>query len=199
MAEVTGKSKGYVVESLQKLYSVSRPTIFNRLKCLGFRIHKINDVYVVTEGQVRHLDGLHEWLNNGGKLADYPRPGELATIADKELEQYADTVNFEDLEGDDELSHAELIRAAQAQAAGILIAQNLLTGEMLKNPSVLPDDLLKQIEQSKVAIAPKPRNPLAVAGEWLTKAKAYQSQQDLIQREQREQEALSQSGTNQAA
>jgi hypothetical protein len=72
------------------------------------------------------------------------------------------------------LGHAELIRAAQNQAAGILIAQNLLTAEMLKNPQHLPEDLLAQVEQSKVAIAPKPQNPLVIAGEWITKAKAYQ-------------------------
>jgi hypothetical protein len=55
---------------------------------------------------------------------------------------------------------------------------------MLKHPHVLPADLLKQVEQSKVAIAPKPKNPLAVAGEWLTKARQYQNDQ---QREQKSQ------------
>jgi hypothetical protein len=72
---------------------------------------------------------------------------------------------------------AELIRAVQNQAAGILIARNLLTAEILKNPQPLPADLQAQVEQSKVAIAPKPQNPLVVASQWITKAKSYQKNQ----------------------
>jgi hypothetical protein len=119
-------------------------------------------------------------------MADYPKPGQLAMVTDEgELEQYGETINFDALEGDEELGHAELIRAAQNQAAGILIAQNLLTAEILKNPQHLPADLQAQVEQSKVAIsqrsatrrAPKPQNPLVVASQWITKAKSYQKNQ----------------------
>ncbi len=49
---------------------------------------------------------------------------------------------------------------------------------MLKNPQHLPQDLLAQVEQSKVAIAPKSQNPLVVASEWITKAKSYQKNQN---------------------
>jgi hypothetical protein len=183
MPEIVGKSKGDIIAELEELYSLSRATVFNRLKYLGYRIRKYGDSFKLTEEQVGQLDALHDWINSGGRLADYPRPGELATITDGEMEQYAHSINFEDLEGDDELSHAELIRAAQNQAAGILIAENLLTAQMLKNPHLLPSDLLRQVEQSKVAIAPKPKNPLAVAGEWLTKARQYQTEQEQKLRE----------------
>ena len=177
MAEIIGKSKGDIIAELETLYSISRATVFNRLKYLGYRIRKYGESFKLTDEQLVQLDKLHDWINGGGRLADFPRPGELATIADDDLERYAQSINFEDLEGDDELSHAELIRAAQNQAAGILIAENLLTAQMLKHPHLLPADLLKQVEQSKVAIAPKPKNPLAVAGEWLTKARQYQTDQ----------------------
>jgi hypothetical protein len=183
MAEIIGKSKGDVIAELESLYSLSRATVFNRLKHLGYRIRKSGDIFKLTEEQIGQLDALHEWIKNDGRLADFPKPGELATIADNELEQYSQHIDFEDLEGDEEFSHAELIRAAQSQAAGILIAENLLTAQMLKHPHLLPSDLLKQVEQSKVAIAPKPKNPLAVAGEWLTKARQYQNDQEQKQQE----------------
>ncbi|WLT40332.1 hypothetical protein NON20_24680 (plasmid) [Synechocystis sp. B12] len=59
---------------------------------------------------------------------------------------------------------------------------------MLKNPQHLPADLQAQVEQSKVAIsqrsatrrAPKPQNPLVIASQWITKAKAYQSNQNQL-------------------
>jgi hypothetical protein len=171
---IAGKSKGDVVQQLENVYQVARSTVFNRLKYLGYSLDKVDGLCSLSDEQKAELDNLHRWISDGGKMADYPKPGQLTTIADGELEQYAESINFDALEGDEELGHAELIRAAQNQAAGILIAQNLLTAEMLKNPQHLPEDLLAQVEQSKVAIAPKPQNPLVIAGEWITKAKAYQ-------------------------
>jgi len=171
---ITGQSKGELVEQLMESYSVSRSTVFNRLKYLGYQLVRIDSLFTLSDDQQGELDKLHQWIGEGGRLADYPKPGQLATVDDADLDCRG--INLEDLEGDEELGRAQLIRAAQNQAAGILIAQNLLTAEMLKNPQYLPADLLKQVEQSKVAIAPKPQNPLMIASEWITKAKAYQSQ-----------------------
>lgn len=173
---ITGKSKGEIVQELENVYQVARSTVFNRLKFLGYSLDKVDGLFTLSDEQQGELDKLHQWIGEGGKLADYPKPSQLATVDENDLDLFAVGINLEDLEGDEELGHAELIRAAQHQAAGILIAQNLLTAEMLRNPQHLPEDLLKQVEQSKVAIAPKPRNPLVVASEWITKAKAYQSQ-----------------------
>lgn len=176
---IAGKSKGDVVQQLEKSYGVARTTVFNRLKYLGYSLHKVDDLFSLSNEQMAELDKLHRWISDGGKMADYPKPGQLTMITDQgELEQYGEVINFDALEGDEELGHAELIRAAQNQAAGILIAQNLLTAEMLKNPQHLPADLQAQVEQSKVAIAPKPQNPLVIASQWITKAKAYQSNQN---------------------
>ena len=172
---ITGQSKGELVEQLMESYAVSRSTVFNRLKYLGYSLDKADGLCSLSDEQKAELDNIHRWISDGGKMADYPKPGLLTTIADSDLDQYAESINFDAIEGDEELGHAELIRAAQNQAAGILIAQNLLTAEILKNPHNLPQDLLSQVEQSKVAIAPKPQNPLVIAGEWITKAKAYQN------------------------
>jgi hypothetical protein len=172
---ITGQSKGELIEQMMELYSVSRSTVFNRLKYLGYSLNKVDGLFSLSDSQHTELDKLHQWINDGGKMADYPKPGQLVAMEDHELDQYAQSINFDSLEGDEELRHAELIRAAQNQAAGILIAQNLLTAEFLKNPQqTLPHDLLAQVEQSKVAIAPKSQNPLAIAGEWITKSKQYQ-------------------------
>jgi hypothetical protein len=43
-----------------------------------------------------------------------------------------------------------------------LIYSFLVTAEILKNPQHLRVDLQAQVEQSKVAIAPKPQNPLVI-------------------------------------
>ena len=172
---ITGKSKGDVVQELENVYQVARSTVFNRLKFLGYSLDKVDGLFSLSDEQCAELDKLHQWINDGGKLADYPKPSQLVTVSESEIDPY--TINLEDLEGDEELGYAELIRAAQNQAAGILIAENLLTAQMLKHPELLPEDLRKQVEQSKVAISPKPRSPLMIAGEWLTMAKTYQQQQ----------------------
>ncbi|WP_228016156.1 hypothetical protein [Synechocystis salina] len=47
-------------------------------------------------------------------MADYPKPGQLTMVTDEgELEQFGEVINFDALEGDEELGYAELIRAAQ--------------------------------------------------------------------------------------
>ncbi|WLT40421.1 hypothetical protein NON20_24370 (plasmid) [Synechocystis sp. B12] len=116
---IAGKSKGDVVQQLEKSYGVARTTVFNRLKYLGYSLDKVDDLFSLSNEQMAELDKLHRWISDGGKMADYPKPGQLTMITDEgELEQYGEVINFDALEGDEELGHAELIRASKIKRRG---------------------------------------------------------------------------------
>jgi hypothetical protein len=82
---IAGKSKGDVVQQLENVYQVARSTVFNRLKYLGYSLDKVDGLCSLSDEQKAELDNLHRWISDGGKMADYPKPGLLTTIADGEL------------------------------------------------------------------------------------------------------------------
>ncbi len=164
------KGKEEMTSWLKDRYGIARSTCLNRVRYLEIKADFDQDGYYLSDPQVEELDKLNEWLKAGSRMADFPKRGVLV-LQNSEVVSVNEEINFEDLEGDQDYAFAQLIRTAQEQAAGITIAKNLLTAQFLGNPAQLPEDLREQVERSQVAIAPKSRNPLTIAGEMIKKAK----------------------------
>lgn len=164
------RTKGEIIELFQSRWAITRGTVFNRLKYLEVTFPRDNEGFYCLDSDLEELDNLDLHLKGGRNLSEFPKRGRLTTV-ESDLGFAAEEINFEDLEGDQDYAFAQLIRTAQEQAAGITIAKNLLTAQFLGNPTQLPEDLREQVEKSQVAIAPKSRNPLEIAGEFIRKAK----------------------------
>ncbi|BFM39907.1 hypothetical protein [Synechocystis sp. LKSZ1] len=162
-------TKEEVTQFLMDRYGLGRSTILNRLKYLEMKVQSEDGQFFLDIDQLGELDQLNEWIQSGQKLVDFPKQGQLVKQESSELA--IPSIDLEPVEGNTDTALAQLLRTAQEQAAGITIAKNLLTAEFLKNPSQLPEDLREQVERSQGAMAPKSRNPLEIAGEWMRKTK----------------------------
>jgi hypothetical protein len=162
-------TKEEVTQFLMDRYGLGRSTILNRLKYLGMKVQSEDGQIFLDSDQLGELDHLNDWIQGGQKLADFPKRGQLVKQGANELA--IPSIDLEPVGGNGETALAQLVRTAQEQAAGITIAKNLLTAEFLKNPNQLPEDLREQVERSQGALAPKSRNPMEIAGEWMRKTK----------------------------
>ena len=162
-------TKEEITQFLMNRYDLGRTSILNRMRYLELKVQQEEGQFVLGPDQLGELDRLNEWIQEGQKLAEFPKRGQLVKQESHELA--IPSIDLEPLAGDGETALAQLLRTAQEQAAGITIAKNLLTAEFLKNPNQLPEDLREQVERSQGALAPKSRNPMEIAGEWMRKTK----------------------------
>ena len=162
-------TKEEITQFLMKRYDLGRTSILNRLRHLELKVQQEDGQFFLDIDQLRELDQLNDWIQSGQKLAEFPKQGQLVKQEAHEL--VIPSIDLEPMEGNTDTALAQLLRTAQEQAAGITIAKNLLTAEFLKNPNQLPEDLREQVERSQGAMAPKSRNPLEIAGEWVRKTK----------------------------
>jgi hypothetical protein len=160
--------KGDIIQRLQERWGIGRAQVFNRIKYLEISFAKDVGGYYCLHTDLEELDQLDLHLKGGRSMDEFPKRGRLATVEREGLG--FENINLDDLEGDQDFAFAQLIRTAQEKAAGITIAQNLLTAKFIGNPEQLPEDLREQVERSQVALAPKSLNPLEIAGEFLRKA-----------------------------
>lgn len=59
---------------MQDKYKIGRDTLYKRIKYLRIAAWKVSGKAWYDAMQVAHLDGLHEHIQNGKKMMDYPRP-----------------------------------------------------------------------------------------------------------------------------
>lgn len=181
------RTKGEIVQWLQDKWGIGRAAAFNRLKYLEVDFSKDEEGFYCTDADLEDLDNLDVHLKGGGKMDEFPKRsslsevegGRLTVVEGRSLSEVEGApelegeIDLEDLEGDEQYAFAQLVRTAQEKAAGLHIAQNLLTAEFMRDPNQLPDDLRQQVERSQVALAPKSRNPMDIAGEFVRKAKSF--------------------------
>ncbi len=62
------------IAELTARYGISRPTLYSWFKLLAVQREKDGNKTLITDKDVKRLDKLHEYLNNGGKLSEYIEP-----------------------------------------------------------------------------------------------------------------------------
>jgi hypothetical protein len=156
---ITGRNSEEIVGQLRERWQVGKATVYDRLKYLGISIAKANGESFISTKDLHTLDEYNEWLINGNSKASFPRPGALVQTESGDVQQTAATIELEF--GDPAAGDAlrQLVRVAQEQATGTLIAQNYLTRQFIENPNSLDPDLLEQVKGSEEAIAPKSIDP----------------------------------------
>jgi hypothetical protein len=170
--EYVSQNSKELIERLGERWSLGKASIYKRMEHVGVEISKHNGESFIYSNELATLDELNEWINNGNKLATFPKPGALVQAEGAAIEQHA--IELEPLEDGYQLR--QLVRTAQEKAAGVMIAQNMLTAQFLQNPSALDPDLLAQVQNTEEAIAPKSVNPLQYASSLVRKFTQNQSQ-----------------------
>ncbi len=146
---------------LLEILDIKRATIYPWLAHTGIkscRDQGENEVYFLPE-QVQELLDFKAYLGEGGKMRHWrshreviakAQSAELATIPEPEPEIDREAVKI-----------SQLVTNAQKQAAGILIAQNLLAAQFIDNPDTLPKEMRDAISETKPL--PKSIDPLQYA------------------------------------
>lgn len=160
----------FAIGDLQKKYSIGRDPLYARMNYLQITTWKIDGKAYLDADQVAHMDGLHEHIRQTGKMKGYPipspsgpvelEPEETTAIVEASPQQISAQPSFVPT---GERSHSgemepmnQLVKNAQNKATGVLIAENMLAAEYIKNPDKLPEELREQIRQSSVPPAVDP-------------------------------------------
>jgi hypothetical protein len=171
--EMTGQSTTEVMDKIQTRYGIGRTTAYNRLKFLGISVENSNGRSSLSAEHVDLLDRLNHHISSGNTMESFDRPMPLATYEEAaEIDLAAEGLEFGEV-GIDPMQ--KLVRSAQEQAAGVLIAQSLLAQQYKDNPEALDPDLLAQVEAAQAAIAPKSQDPKQIALGMIRKVRERQS------------------------
>jgi hypothetical protein len=154
---------------LQKKYGIGRDPLYARMRYLAITTWKVSGKAYLDAQQVAHMDALHDHIKATGRMEGYPIPeptgpkleGEVQpttaiTVTQVSATTQQTTVHEQQLnatecrqEGNSELDAiASLVRSAQNKAVGVLIAENMLAEQFIKNPDSLPEELKTKIKQS---------------------------------------------------
>ena len=157
--ELVSRNSGELIEKLSERWGVTKAPIYKRLAYLGIEIEKKGGECFLFSRDLSQLDELNQWMKEGNSLASFPKPGALVQSEAQEIEQH--TIELDPVEDGHQLR--QLVRSAQEKAAGVMMAQNMLTAQFMQNPNALDPDLLAQVQNTEEAIAPKSINPLQYA------------------------------------
>ncbi|MBE9019471.1 hypothetical protein IQ272_25740 [Chroococcidiopsidales cyanobacterium LEGE 13417] len=160
----------FAIGDLQKKYSIGRDPLYARMNYLQMTTWKIDGKAYLDADQTAHMDRLHEHIRQTGKMKGYPipspsgpvelEPEETTAIVEAAPQQISTQQGFVPT---GERSHSsemepmnQLVKNAQNKATGVLIAENMLAAEYIKNPDKLPEELREKIKQSSVPPAVDP-------------------------------------------
>lgn len=154
---LSGQTKAEVIDQLKEKYGIGKTSIYDRMALLGISIEKEGGISGISEENLGKLDRLHQWVSDGNSVDEFPERVQETGIVHRGSEgiaQHETHINLNDVPppADD---FTELVLAAQRKAAGLLIAQNYLTQQMVDNPELLPNELRQQVKASERVIAPK--------------------------------------------
>ncbi|MDV3002539.1 MAG: hypothetical protein N5P05_004194 (plasmid) [Chroococcopsis gigantea SAG 12.99] len=151
-----------LIGKLRERYGVSKTVVYNRLKFLSIEVTKQDGNFFLRAKELELLDELHNWIESGNSTNSFPRPGVLVHSETGGIEAGSIPVGT----GETEIPTAEegnqiraLVRSAQEKAAGLIMAQNILTAQFKDNPDMMDDDLRQQVRATEEAIAPKSLDP----------------------------------------
>ena len=154
---------------LQKKYGIGRDPLYARMRYLAITTWKVSGKAYLDARQVAQMDGLHDHIKATGRMEGYPipeptrpkleevvQPTTAITVAQVSAPTQQTTVHSQQLnatecreESNSELDAiASLVRSAQNKAVGVLIAENMLAEQFIKNPDSLPEELKIKIKQS---------------------------------------------------
>jgi hypothetical protein len=149
---------------LQKKYGIQRDSFYARTRYLRITTWKEGGKAYLDADQIAEMDGLHEHIQQTGRMQGYPvpepsgpveedeQPTSTTSLAVTETQQITATPTYAPKQKRSQSSQvddtAAIVQSAQNKAAGTLIAENLLARHFIENPELLPDDLKEQIKQS---------------------------------------------------
>lgn len=165
--ELLSDSKGELIGKLNDRYGIGKSATYKRLEFLGITPSQEAGKSFLNSRELRLLDELNEWIGAGKSMVSFPKPGELATVGTGELSEANIPIEF--ATGEDGNQINQLIRVAQEQAAGLLMAQNILAAQFKENPDLLPEDLRSQVRATEEAVAPKSIDPKKYAASLVAK------------------------------
>lgn len=147
---------------LQKKYGIQRDSFYARTRYLRITTWKEGGKAYLDADQIAEMDGLHEHIQQTGRMQGYPVPEPSGPI--EEEEQPAPTTSLTVSETQqitptyapkqkrsqsspvDDV--AAIVTSAQNKAAGTLIAENVLAQHFIQNPDLLPEGLKAKIQES---------------------------------------------------
>jgi hypothetical protein len=161
---------GIPISKLREKYNIGRDPLYARMRYLRITTWKVSGKAYLDAEQVAHMDGLHAHIQQTGRMEGYPipepsgpvelEPEETTAIVEAAPQQISTQQSFVPT---GERSHSsemepmnQLVKNAQNKATGVLIAENMLAAEYIKNPDKLPEELREQIKQSSVLPAVDP-------------------------------------------
>lgn len=159
---------------LQKKYGIGRDPLYGRMRYLQIKTWKIGKKAYLDAEQVAQMDGLHDHIQETGKMEGYPIPEPSGPIEEQPPQPTAtqqeqppqptvaitvsETVQLTTSQEvtQDGRQHdnseteaiASLVRNAQSKATGLLIAENMLAQQFIQNPEQLPEELRTKIKES---------------------------------------------------
>ncbi|MCC5604820.1 hypothetical protein [Nostoc favosum] len=149
---------------LQKKYGIQRDSFYARTRYLRITTWKEGGKAYLYADQIAEMDGLHEHIQQTGRMQGYvvPEPSgpieedeqpaaATSSLAVTETQQitstYAPKQKRSQSSGQvDDV--AAIVQSAQGKAAGTLIAENILARHFIENPNLLPDELKTKIKES---------------------------------------------------
>jgi hypothetical protein len=168
--ELLSESKGELIQKLNERYGIGKSVIYKRLEFLEISIRQSEGISFLFSAEIQILDDLHEWIKQGKPMIQFPKPGKLAISESGSIESASAKIEYTTAESGNQIS--QLIRVAQEQAAGLLMAQNILAAQFKDNPDLLPEDLRSKVRATEEAVAPKSINPEKYALSLIAKMKA---------------------------
>ena len=161
--ELLSESKGELIGKLNERYGIGKSVIYKRLEFAGISIRQSEGISFLFSAEIQILDDLHEWIKQGKAMIHFPKPGKgkLAISESGSIDSVADSIEYTTAEEGNQIN--QLIRAAQEQAAGLLMAQNILAAQFAAqfkdNPDLLPEDLRSKVRATEETVAPKSIDP----------------------------------------
>jgi hypothetical protein len=167
--ELLSESKGELIQKLNERYGIGKSVSYKRLEFLEISIRQSEGMNFLFSAEIQILDDLHEWIKQGKSMIHFPKPGKLAISESGSIDSAIAKIEYTAEEGN---QINQLIRVAQEQAAGLLMAQNILAAQYKDNPDLLPEDLRSKVRATEEAVAPKSINPEEYALSLIAKMKA---------------------------
>jgi hypothetical protein len=165
--ELLSASKGELIGKLNKRYNIGKSATYKRLDFLEVSVSQEAGTSFLLSAELNLLDELNDWIGQGKAMIHFPKPGKLAVSATGAIDSAEQSIEYTTADDGNQIN--QLIRVAQEQAAGLLMAQNILAAQFKDNPDLLPEDLRAQVRATEEAVAPKSINPKEYAGKLIAK------------------------------
>lgn len=154
-----------IIEKLRQHYKtegkpLSKSQVYKRLDKARVKAHKENGQCWLDEKQFKFLEELDKHIKSGGSMDSF---GAMILKQDEAIEKSTPATETQE---EKPLIPEEILlltRKAQEKAAGILIAENLIATDYLKNWQLLDEDLREQVKEAKSSYFPETIPPKKLA------------------------------------